>query len=86
MKLALSLLRFCPSRAFILTPKRLSSTAPAPQEHKVLLDNGTLYLKKELAEALGWKPDHGIDGLRLSLHGWEPSYFAITQYGTDGGG
>ena len=88
MRLAIPLLRLKSSRPLIAFPRRLSSNAPlasSPQEHKVLLDNGTMYIKKELSEALGWKPEHGVDGLRLSLHGWEPSYFTITQSGTMGG-
>ncbi|KAJ7476932.1 hypothetical protein B0H11DRAFT_1809823, partial [Mycena galericulata] len=36
-----------------------------------------------MAEALGWKPNQGLDGVQLTLHGWEPSYFAISPTGSD---
>ncbi|KAF8590846.1 hypothetical protein K439DRAFT_1299745, partial [Ramaria rubella] len=54
-----------------------------PTEHKVLLDGQTLYITKELAQALGWKADQGLDGFKLTLHGWEPSFFTVTPSGTD---
>lgn len=50
-------------------------------KHKVLLDGQTLYINKDLAEAIGWKPYIALDGLKLLLHGWEPSFFTITVSG-----
>lgn len=58
-----------------------------PREFKVLLDNETLYVEQELAEALGWKPDvKSEQGVSLTLSGWAPNYFAIARTGTDSGG
>jgi len=56
---------------------------PPPTEHKVVLDNQTLYISREVAECLGWKPDQGAKGTPLTLHGWEPSYFTITPSGSE---
>ncbi|KAJ7611025.1 hypothetical protein FB45DRAFT_682384, partial [Roridomyces roridus] len=39
----------------------------------------TLYVDQRLAEALGWTHDAPSTGVPLTLAGWEPSYFAITQ-------
>ncbi|KAL6301118.1 hypothetical protein BKA93DRAFT_739271 [Sparassis latifolia] len=58
------------------------STIP-PKEFKVLLDNQTLYVDQELAEALGWKANGGPEGLSLTLNGWAPHYFTIAPTGTD---
>ena len=58
---------------------------PAPREFKVILDNDTLYVDKALAEALGWKPEIGPDGVPLTLNGWSPNYFAVARIGTDSG-
>lgn len=59
--------------------------SPASSEHKVLCDGQTLYIGQDLAEALGWQPEQGVSGLKLSLHGWAPHYFTITPQGTDNG-
>lgn len=66
----------------------LASSLPmrSATEHKVVLDNETLYIGQDLAEALGWKPEKGSDaGIHLSLSGWSPRYFTITPAGTDSG-
>ena len=55
------------------------------REFKVTLDGQTLYVEKELAQALGWTPGISTDGVSLLLSGWDPHYFAITQTGTDAG-
>lgn len=65
--------------------RRNSTNAFAPTEHKVVLDNGTLYLGRELAKALGWKPELGKQGVNLTLRGWEPTYFTVTVTGSDSG-
>lgn len=62
-----------------------SSKSSGPREFKVVLDNETLYVDQQLAEALGWKPGQGIDGVPLTLSGWPPHYFAIARTGTDSG-
>lgn len=56
-----------------------------PKHFKVTLDGDTLYVDKELAEALGWREDTPTEGVPLRLSGWSPHYFAITQKGTDAG-
>lgn len=55
------------------------------REFKVVLDGQTLYVEKPLAEALGWHPGTGTEGVPLRLSGWEPKFFAITPKGTDVG-
>ena len=55
------------------------------RQFKVTLDGQTLYIEKELAEALGWTKDTPTEGVPLRLSGWSPNYFAITQKGTDAG-
>ncbi|KAI5122740.1 hypothetical protein M0805_009825 [Coniferiporia weirii] len=61
-----------------------SATLRSPSEHRVVLDNQTLYIDQTLAEALGWKPEQGSDaGVQLSLSGWGPTYFAIAPTGSD---
>ncbi|KAI0357839.1 hypothetical protein OH77DRAFT_1421960 [Trametes cingulata] len=66
----------------------LSSSATA-KEFKVVLDNETLYIDQELAEALGWTPqstqsDSGTPGtVALTLSGCAPHYFAIARTGSD---
>lgn len=67
------------------TPSTCTPEIPAPTEHRVVLDNQTLYISQELAEGLGWKPNQSLDGVKLSLHGWEPTFFTITPTGTDFG-
>jgi hypothetical protein len=63
-----------------------SSTLHSPSEHRVILDNKTLYVDKSLAEALGWKSEHGSDaGIELSLSGWGPTYFVIAPAGSESG-
>ncbi|KAL4261968.1 hypothetical protein AB1N83_007124 [Pleurotus pulmonarius] len=77
----LSSTRHAVSRARYLTT---STPARSTTEHKVVLDNKTLYIGQDLAEALGWKPEKGSDaGVQLSLTGWSPCYFTITPTGTD---
>ncbi|KAJ7091234.1 hypothetical protein C8R44DRAFT_416209 [Mycena epipterygia] len=58
----------------------LSTTAT---KHEVFLDNQTMYITREMAEALGWKPNQGLEGVQLTLHGWEPSFFTISPTGSD---
>jgi hypothetical protein len=36
------------------------STSPAATKHEVVLDNQTIYITREMAEALGWKPNQGM--------------------------
>jgi hypothetical protein len=55
------------------------------RDFKVTLEGETLYIDKELAEALGWTPGLSTEGLPLRLSGWEPRYFAVTRPGTDAG-
>ena len=63
-----------------------TKTTGGPREFKVVLDNETLYVEQELAEALGWKPDvKSEEGVPLTLSGWAPKYFAIARTGTDSG-
>lgn len=62
-----------------------TSIHPSPTEHKVVHDGRTLYIEQDLAEALGWTPEQGPEGLRLTLHGWAPSYFSVTPQGSDSG-
>jgi hypothetical protein len=57
----------------------------ASSSHTVTFDNETLYLDEKLARALGWTPEAGVDGVKLSLHGWKSHYFVITKAGTDSG-
>ena len=44
-----------------------------------------MYIEKPLAEALGWNPGTGNEGVSLRLSGWEPKFFAITPKNTDVG-
>jgi hypothetical protein len=63
-----------------------STTLQSPSEHRVILDNQTLYVDQSLAEALGWKPEEGSDaGIELSLSGWGPTYFTIAPTGSESG-
>src|ERR1700753_2712404 len=62
-----------------------SSTTSKVRQFKVVLDGQTLYIEKPLAEALGWNPATGADGVSLRLSGWDPKFFAITPTGTDFG-
>ena len=65
---------------------RLSSSAASQvRQFKVVLDGQTLYIEKPLAEALGWNPGTGNEGVSLRLSGWEPKFFAITPKNTDVG-
>lgn len=57
----------------------------SPKEFKVVLDNETLYIDQQLAEALGWKQDQDLGGVPLTLSGWAPSYFAIARTGSESG-
>ncbi|KAF8608041.1 hypothetical protein BDV93DRAFT_434412, partial [Ceratobasidium sp. AG-I] len=43
----------------------------------------TLYIDEKTARALGWKPGQDLKGVQLTLHGWAPSYFAITEKDTE---
>lgn len=60
-------------------------TSPKPRKFEVVLDNGTLYIDKDLAIVLGWNTDSQVEGVPLSLHGWDPTFFTITRTGTDNG-
>lgn len=63
-----------------------STILQSPSEHRVILDNQTLYVNQSLAEALGWKPEQGSDaGIKLSLSGWGPTYFTIAPTGSESG-
>ena len=63
-----------------------STSLQSPSEHRVILDNQTLYVDRSLAEALGWKAEQGSDaGIELSLSGWGPTYFTITPTGSESG-
>ncbi|KAJ6585134.1 hypothetical protein B0H19DRAFT_412783 [Mycena capillaripes] len=70
-----------------LRPQRYTrlqfSTSPTATTHEVVVDNQTIYITREIAEALGWKPNQGFEGVQLTLHGWEPSFFTITPTGSD---
>jgi len=63
-----------------------STTWRSPSEHRVILDNQTLYVDQSLAQALGWKPEQGSEaGVELSLSGWGPNYFTISPAGSESG-
>jgi hypothetical protein len=47
------------------------------------LDGGTLYVEREIVEALGWRGELLVEGVSLRLSGWAPKYFAITKKDTD---
>ena len=64
---------------------RRRSESSSTREFRVVLDNETLYIDKSLAEALGWTPNTGHEGVKLSLHGWDPTYFTITPSGSHAG-
>lgn len=64
---------------------RFLGSAKGASEHKVILDNQTLYVDQSLAEALGWKPNSDAGPIQLSLNGWAPTYFTITPTGSDSG-
>ncbi|OSD07415.1 hypothetical protein PYCCODRAFT_1473970 [Trametes coccinea BRFM310] len=59
------------------------STSTATREFKVVLDNETLYIPQELAEALGWNAAKEDGSVPLTLRGWAPHYFPITRKGSD---
>jgi len=69
------------------THARFMATSTTLQsEHRVILDNQTLYVDQSLAEALGWKPEEGSDaGIESSLSGWGPTYFTIAPTGSENG-
>lgn len=71
----------------LLISRKFSSRTQAhsAREFKVLLDNQTLYVGQELAEAMGWSDKIGVDGVKLSLHGLSPTFFSITPTGSDSG-
>lgn len=71
---------FC-ARSFSSVSPR---TSPHTRHFQVVLDGETLYVEKPLAEALGWSEDSG-HSIPLRLSGWDPTFFAITQVGTDAG-
>lgn len=50
-----------------------------------MVDGQTLYISKELATDLGWRRDQALEGVKLTLHGWEPGYFTITLTDSDAG-
>lgn len=52
----------------------------------MVLENDTLYVNQELAEALGWNTKTGpAEGVPLTLNGWGPHYFVIAQTGSESG-
>ncbi|GJE97831.1 hypothetical protein PsYK624_140530 [Phanerochaete sordida] len=60
------------------------SPGSAAREFKVVLDGDTLYVDREVAEALGWTPAHPpSEGVPLTLSGWAPGYLAIARTGSD---
>jgi len=61
---------------------RLLDTRHLLNKFQITLDDSTLYVMQNLAEALGW---HSTNGISFRLNGWEPSYFDITQTGTVAG-
>lgn len=57
--------------------RSLGTTLPLQtlSEHRVVLDNHTLYIDQILAESLGWTSNPGSDtGIQLYLSWWNPSY------------
>lgn len=65
---------------------RLNPTfLPEAKHHNCALDNETLYVPESVAKALRWKPGQDLKGLQLTLHGWEPGYFAISRTGSESG-
>lgn len=62
-----------------------SRSSNKTRQFKVLLDDHTLYVGQELAEAMGWSEKMGAEGVKLSLHGLSPTFFAITPSGSDNG-
>lgn len=71
-------------RLLAVTPRTRRQQSTSCQ-HKVTLSGETLCIEQDLAEALGWTPEHTTDGLSLPLSSWGPNYFAMTQKGTDAG-
>ena len=57
----------------------------ASSKHSVTLEKDTLYVDEGVARGLGWEPGQPLDGVELTLHGWEKGYFVITRKGTDAG-
>ena len=73
-------------RHFHTSYTRRSDPGPSRrQEFKVVLDNDTLYVPQEVAEALGWKPQEVAKPVQLTLSGWAPNYFAVARTGSDSG-
>ncbi|RDB25720.1 hypothetical protein Hypma_006648 [Hypsizygus marmoreus] len=69
-----------------LNPSRLvgQNSTVTPTEHKVLLGGQTVYIGREIALALGWRPDQERSAsISLTLNGWNPSYFTIAPTGSD---
>jgi len=56
---------------------------PPHATREIMVDNKILYITREIAESLGWKPDQGANGIPLTLYGREPSFFTITPTGSD---
>ena len=80
------LIRSVPTQTGCIKPhKRFQSTSNPPKQYTVTLDNETLYINEDVARALGWTPETGHAGVKLTLHGWEPRFFAITPTGSDSG-
>ncbi|KAI0770493.1 hypothetical protein C8Q74DRAFT_1317747 [Fomes fomentarius] len=87
LRLAFSFRRLtCPSNSPHLRSRHTLgmcfSSGSAAKEFKVVLDNGTLYVDQELAEALGWDPAKK-ESVPLTLNGWAPQYFAVARTGSD---
>lgn len=82
--------RFVSSKA-----SSLIASLPEASHHVCALDappssplskEATLYVTEEIAQALGWTPEAGqAEGVKLTLHGWKPGYFAITKTGSESG-
>ncbi|GLB43397.1 hypothetical protein LshimejAT787_1302980 [Lyophyllum shimeji] len=63
---------------------RAAGPSTSVKEYKAVLENDTLYIDQDLAEALGWHNGTSpAEGVPLTLHGWAPHYFAITRTGSE---
>ena len=57
-------------RLLAVTPRTRPCQQSTSSQHKVTLSGETLYIEQDLAEALGWTPQHTTDGASLRLSGW----------------
>lgn len=77
-------LRTCHRGITRARPQSTLSSSSTTREFKVVLDNDTLYIDRELAEALGWAAGRSqTQGVPLTLSGWAPNYFVIARTGSD---